>query len=325
MDLRQLRYFVAIVEHGSFSKAAGALNVAQPALSLHVRNMETALGTDLLFRGPHGVVTTEAGDILLRNARTIIDQFAIAQDQIRGYGAEPAGEVRLGLPGTISQILSVPLIIEAKRRYPNIKLRIAEAMSGFVLEWIREAQVDLAVLYFPLSDRALTSLPILTEELWLLGPARPMAGVVLSAKASVPFKKVAQLPLILPSLNHGLRELLDREATHHSLVLNTVIEVDSYANIKALVEAGLGYSILPFNSIAREVQAGRIRAWKLNKPELKRQVHLVHSVDRPLKQAVAAIETLCKSTLLNLAATGEWSGAHALKQQSSATEFKSTR
>ena len=74
MDLRQLRYFVAIVEQGSFSKAASTLNVAQPALSLHVRNMEADLGTPLLFRSPHGVIATEAGDILLRNARIIIDQ-----------------------------------------------------------------------------------------------------------------------------------------------------------------------------------------------------------------------------------------------------------
>ena len=74
MDLRQLRYFIAIVEQGSFSKAAEFLNVAQPALSLHVRNLESELGCALLFRSPQGVVATEAGDILVRNARIMAEQ-----------------------------------------------------------------------------------------------------------------------------------------------------------------------------------------------------------------------------------------------------------
>ena len=79
MDLRQLRYFIAIVEQGSFSKAAETLNVAQPALSLHVRNMEAELGSALLFRSPQGVVATEAGEILIRHARIVIDQLSIAR------------------------------------------------------------------------------------------------------------------------------------------------------------------------------------------------------------------------------------------------------
>lgn len=313
MDLRRLRYFVAIVEQGSFSKAAATLNVAQPALSLHVRNMEADLGTSLLFRTPHGVVATEAGEILLRNARVIIDQFSIAQEEIRGHSAEPSGEVRLGLPGTISQILSVPLIIAARSRYPKIKLRIAEAMSGFITEWIRESRVDIAVLYIPVEDRVLTSYPVLTEELCLLGPTIPIEGVKTPGFGPLALKEVAPLPLILPSQSHGLRELLEREAVGNNLALNTVIDVDSYGNIKELVEKGLGYSILPFNAISREVRDGRLRSWRITKPELKRDVHLVHPADRPMTNAVSTIETLCRETLLDLAATGQWSGAKALR------------
>ena len=141
MDLRQLRYFIAIVEQGSFSKAAEVLNVAQPALSLHVRNMEVELGSPLLFRSPQGVVATEAGEILLRNARIIIDQFSIARHEIQGHEAEPSGEVRVGLPGTISQILSVPLIIEARKQFPKIKLRIADGQ----LEAVRLGRKTLRI------------------------------------------------------------------------------------------------------------------------------------------------------------------------------------
>lgn len=180
-------------------------------------------------------------------------------------------------------------------------------------EWIREGRVDIAVLYIPVEDRVLTSYPVLTEELCLLGPATPMANVKMPSFGTLSLKQVAPLPLILPSPNHGLRELLEREAMANRLVLNTIIDVDSYGNIKELVEKGIGYSILPFNSIAREVRDGRLRSWRINKPELKRDVYLVHPADRPMTNAVAAIEGLCRETLLDLAATGQWSGATVLK------------
>ena len=314
LDLRQLRYFVAIVESGSFSKAAAVLNVAQPALSLHVRNMEADLETQLLFRSPNGVLPTEAGEILLRNARVIIDQFAFAAEEIRGHEVEPSGEVRLGLPGTISQILSVPLIIAAKKRYPRIKLTIAEAMSGFITEWIREAKIDLAVLYIPVQDRTLASHSVLSEQLCLLGPVKPMHGIKPPADGSISYKQVADLPLILPSLNHGLRELLEGLAGKSGLELNTIIDVDSYGNIKELVEEGMGYSVLPFHAISREVNDGRLKNWPIGKPELQRDVYLVHASDRPMANAVTAIEALCREVLLELVDTGRWRGARALPE-----------
>jgi LysR family nitrogen assimilation transcriptional regulator len=200
MDLRQLRYFIAIAEQGSFSRAANLLHIAQPALSLHVRNMEFDLGTPLLSRSPKGVVPTEAGEILLRNARIILDQFTIAEEEIRGHDNDPSGEVRLGLPGTISQILAVPLITAARTRYPKIKLRIAEAMSGFVLEWMRDSRIDLAVLYGNVSDKGISMVRILQEELVFFGPPEPITDVSLPENGEeLSYNTIAQLPLILPS------------------------------------------------------------------------------------------------------------------------------
>lgn len=312
MDLRQLRYFVAIVEQGSFSKAALALRVAQPALSLHVRNMEADLGKALLFRSPQGVLPTEAGEILLRKARLIIEQFESVREEIEGHEAEPSGEVRLGLPGTISQILAVPLIIEARRLYPKIKLRIAEAMSGFVLEWLRQDRIDLGILYIPVEDRGLTSHHVLTEELCLLGPRGETSACGATPSAGpISYSAVAELPLILPGTGHGLRQLLEDKALTLGAALNTVMDVDSYGNIKELVEAGLGYSILPTNAIAREVSEGRLRAWTIEKPALTRTVHLVHPADRPLPNAVAAIESVCRATLAKLVETGRWNASLA--------------
>ncbi|GGE19271.1 LysR family transcriptional regulator, nitrogen assimilation regulatory protein [Gemmobacter megaterium] len=310
MDVRQMRYFVAIVEQGSFSRAAAHLHVAQPALSLHVRNMEQDLGTALLFRSPKGVVPTEAGAILLRHARVILDQFTIAEEEIRGHESEPAGEVRLGLPGTISEILSVPLITAVHQRYPKIRLRIAEAMSGFVLEWMRAARIDLAVVYREISDEGLATTHLLDEELVFFGPTGAGAMADLPDPGEcLPLERIASIPLVVPGEAHGLRELLDQQARNSGIPLTIGMEVDAYSNIKELVAGGFGHSILPLNAIRRETAAGRLRYWHLSAPMIRRPVHLASSVERPMTNATKAVLMLVQEVLRDLVHNDGWLGA----------------
>ena len=309
MDLRQLRYFVAIVQSGSISRASLQLNIAQPALSLHIRNMEADLGVPLLFRTPQGVQPTEAGLILLRNAKTILAQFEQAEREIRGSSTEPTGEVRLGLPGTISQILGAPLVIAARERYPKITLRIAEAMSGYVLEWLRLGRVDLGLLFQTVEDRDLRSIALATETLVLFGPAEPKDGTTHPPEGvPVPFATIAGLPLILPSPGHGLRDLIDQRAALLQVPVRTGIDIDAYPAIKTLVEQGLGYSILPVHAVQREITEGRLRSWPID-PPLLRTVHLVIPTNRPLSPAAKSIDDLCRVTLRDLVRSGAWHSA----------------
>lgn len=316
MDIRQLRYFVAIAEQGSLTRAASFLHVAQPALSLHLRNMEEELGAPLLSRSSRGVAVTEAGSILLRNARIIINQLALVEDEIRGHERDPSGEVRMGLPGTISQILAVPLIIAARRRYPGIKLQISEAMSGFVLNWMRDGTVDLAILYGREEGTGIATLKLFEEELFLFGPTRgELAGIVPADAPAVGFAQAMELPMILPSKGHGLRAQIARAATEADVEVATIIDVESYGNIKTLVEQGLGFSILPKNAIAAEVATNRLRYWSLRDPQLKRRVYLANSLERPMTSAVSAIHRLAHETLVELARSNAWIGVVQLTDE----------
>ena len=281
------------------------MNIAQPALSLHIRNMEADLGLPLLFRTPQGVQPTEAGLILLRNARLIIEQFDVAQREIRGSAAEPSGEVRVGLPSSISPLLGVPLVLAARARFPKVTLRIAEAMSGYVLDWLRQGRVDLGLLYGLPEDRELRATGLLIETLVGYGAAEPPDGGHHPQGDALPFADLAALPLILPSPGHGLRDLLDAAAAARGLRLSTAIDIDAYGAIKQLVERRLGYSVLPGHAGRREVEDGRLRAWRVD-PPLTRMVSLVQPADRPPTQAVKAVETLCRSTLRDLVRSGEW-------------------
>ncbi|MBK1657209.1 LysR family transcriptional regulator [Paracraurococcus ruber] len=306
MDLRQLRYFVSIVQSGSISRAAMQLNVAQPALSMHVRNMEADLGTPLLFRTPTGVQPTEAGLILFRNARAILDQVEAAQQEVRGNAAEPAGEVRLGLPSSVGQILAVPLILAVRDQAPKVTLCVAEAMSGYVLDWLRQGRMDLAMTFRPVEDRGLSSLPLLTEELLLFG--HPDAAL---PAGPLPFSSCAGLPMVLPSGGQGLRLLIDQTAAEQGVALVPGFELDAYPGLKLLVERGLGFSLLPAHAGQAEVAEGRLRAWRLDPPLLS-TVHLARPTDRPLSRAAQAVERLCVSVMRGLVASGAWTSARLL-------------
>lgn len=306
MDIRQFRYFVAVVEAESFSRAAQKLHVAQPALSLHVRNMEADLGTELLLRTPQGVVPTDAGRLLLERARDIIADFESAKQAVKEFAGDPAGEVQIGLPGTIAELLAVPLILRTRERYPRIRLKIAEAMSGFVLEWLQDGRIDLGVLYLPIYEHGLRSTPVATEQLYLFAPADFEHGDLPTPGEPLEFPVIAELPVILPGPSHGLRTLIDSEMEKASAELSTVIDVNSYKAIKTLVLHGEGVSILPANAIGQEADEGIIKTWPINDPPFGRTVHLVQPFDKTLTSGATAVHQLCEETLHELRTLGLW-------------------
>ncbi|MBL3596140.1 LysR family transcriptional regulator [Rhodovulum sulfidophilum] len=305
MDLRQLRYFLEIVERGSITGAAATLNVAQPALSLHVRNLEARLGTRLLLRRPTGVVPTEAGEILARRARSILAEVARTEAEIRGLETDPSGRVVIGLTGTIGGLLAVPLIEALRERYPQITLQIAEAMSGFVAGWLSEGRVDLAVLYEAPADPGLACDPLLEEELVVLWPpdwtAPPEIGMV----------ALDGVPLVLPSRAHGLRRMIDAELAGDGIAPELAVEIDSYSNIKNLVAAGFGASVLPWHAVAPEAEAGRLVVSRIVAPGLWRGAWLIRPGARPVTRAQEAVAETLRMVVDDLLARGVWAAARA--------------
>ncbi|MCK7614844.1 LysR family transcriptional regulator [Roseibium sediminicola] len=303
MDIRQLRYFLEIVEQGSLTRAAERLHVAQPALSLHVKTMEEQLGTRLLLRGRSGVRPTEAGELLLRRARGILDDLARTEDDIRNLESDPSGIVRLGFPGTISAMVSLPLILAARERYPRITLNITEAMSGFIGEWLSEGKIDLAVLYSRSRDPNILSDLLLEEELVVLWPGGSAPPETLDLAA------LKGEPMVLPSSAHGLRVLIDQTCQGLGFAPEIAMEIDSFNNIKRLVAAGFGPSILPFYAAEEEVASGTLTVSHIAAPGLWRGAHLVSRAGRPVPRAQAAVRDLLKEVIIGLRDTGEWAAA----------------
>lgn len=303
MDIRHLRYFIAIADEGSFSRAAERVNVAQPALSAHVRRMEAELDVELLVRSPKGVEPTDAGKVLLNRARLLIADFESTLQDARGIGREPTGTVRVGLPGTISDILSLPLIVETRRRYPDIKLLITEAMSGYVKEWVLEGRVDLAVLYSQGNDAGLLQERLLEEELVVLMP--PESGFRDHAVLDI----LSHEPLILPGQEHGLRVAVDRYLLSLGLQITPEIEVDSYNTIKLLVQGGFGCSVLPSRAVAKEAGEGLLSVRHFETLAFRRYAHLAVSSSRTQTRAALAVGEILKDQVAYLINENRWIGA----------------
>lgn len=305
LDSKQLRYFYEIAQQGSVTAASQVLNVAQPALSLHLRRLEEQLGTRLMVRTRSGVVPTEAGQLLAERARHILAEIARTEDDIRSLDGAPAGVVRLGLPGTISALVSLPLIKAARLRYPQITLHIAEAMSGFISGWMREGKIDLAILYHPLQEQGFRSDILLEEELLILwAQAWPMPP-----KAAL--ARLQGVPLVLPSRGNGLRDLIDEAFRAQGASATVGIEIDSYANIKSLVAEGFGASILPAYAVQAETRMGTICTSRIADPGLWRRAHVIQPTARPMTRAQSAIAELLPQVVADLVAKGAWSGARA--------------
>lgn len=300
MDIKQLRYFLAIVDQGTITRASRTLNVAQPALSLHIKNMEQRLDTRLLDRSKSGVTPTEAGALLASRARILLDDLARTEADILSLNADPRGVVRIGLPGTISGIIALPLIEAAREKYPRIKLNIAEAMSGFIADWMSEGRVDIAVLYEAARDDSMTSELLLEEELVVVwgGDSARLAQMSLSGLRDV--------PIVVPSGAHGLRRQIDGALAVLEITPNVAIEIDSYVNIKRLVAAGFGASILPTHAVLEETQTGTLAVSRIADPGLWRGAHLIYPSGRSVSRAQEAIRDLLREVIQELLANGDW-------------------
>lgn len=303
MNLRHLRYFVAIVDHGSMVKASDSLFVAQSALSQHMRNLEAELGVQLLLRTGRGVVPTEAGQDFLQRARAILAQVEDAQRALRAQSATPQGNVTLGAPPTVSAMLAVPLILQMQQELPKVALRVAEGMSGYVLDWLQAGQIDLGLVYGIQRAPGIVATELFNEELFLIGPA---AG---GDPGPVPFAALEGYPLVLPGRQHGLRDMIDRLAREHRISLRVQVEIDALSQMKLLVRHGVGHTILPLPAVRDEIARGELVALPIVEPCITRTIYVAKASDRPQTPAVLAtvriLEECVRRQLLEPAAACE--------------------
>lgn len=305
MELRQLRYFVAIVEHGSLSRAAGVLHVAQPALTQQLRRLEEELGAQLLHRSAQGVHSTDAGKVFYEHAQAILKQVADARSAV-SQSARPSGTVTLGLPHSISAALALPLLAAAREQYPDITLQLTEELTGHLAEQLKSGRVNLAVLFDDGQLTPFATTPLAEEALCFICRAD---APWFPDRAAVTLAEALGATLILPGLQHGVRPRIESVARGAGLATSGVIEINSIAILKSALMADMGATILPVAPVLPEIERNQMRWLDIRKPSISRSVVLCASRNLPPTTAVTAISTLAVDVVHRLCTNGTWPGA----------------
>ncbi len=314
MELRQLRYFVRIVELGSMSRAAADLDMVQSALSQQITRLEGELSTRLLHRTPRGVSPTEAGVAFFREAQLTLRH---AEQAMRvAQQARLSGTVSVGLAPTTSAVLGLPLMQAMRERYPDVRLHMVESMSGHLTAMLNARQLDLAVLFDTRlhqtrqagGGRRWGVMPLLEEDLFLV---RRAAAPRLPAEIAI--ADLADEPLILPTGPHGLRSTLDTAFAGAGISPRVVLEVDSLAMVMAAVNAGLGSTLQPWAALGRYPDAAqRFQCARLTDAPARRVNLLCTLSDDELSPAALAARVVLLDCVRSLLSDGRWFGATAL-------------
>ena len=307
MDFKRLGYFVQVAELGSLSKTSERLRIAQPSLSRQMRLLEEELGVTLFIRGPRGTHLTDAGQVLFNRTAGPMREIGRAIYEVRSLPNEAGGSVVLGLPPTLVQLLAGPLARRVAAYAPNISLRIVDSYTGHLLKWMRDGELDVAILYGP-TPAGVNAAKLLEDEVMLVGPANAKIG----AEGAVDLRKLEGLPMILPSSAHGLRILIETAAEKAGVRLDVHTQADSFHVMKELVESGLGYTVLPMSGFAREAAAGRLTFARFRKPQITRQLFLALKPAAEYPRATLQIERMIRQEVADLVQDGRRPSATVL-------------
>jgi LysR family transcriptional regulator, nitrogen assimilation regulatory protein len=303
LDIRQLYYFVTLAEQGSISAAAAVLGLAQPTLSENLSRLERKLAVRLVKRSGRGIQLTEAGRVLAHHARGVIRATNTALDEIRRASDMPSGPAMIGLPPSLSLVLSVPLAETIQSEYPAIRLRIAEAMSGDILQWIQSERLDLGCVYDPPSRTTTNFEPILEEKLFLIAaPDSIPDGVTRNedGNASITGLQLQALPLVLPGTSQGARTVVERVARAAGISLDVVMEIDSLPHIITMATRASAYTILPHAAVIEEIAQGLLVLIEIVEPTMTRTAYIARKRSRPISQASATVEAAVRTIIAEI-------------------------
>ncbi len=313
MELRQLRYFVAIVDHGSLSRAALVLHIAQPALTQQLRALEDELGAQLVHRSAQGVLATDAGKVFYQHAQAILKQVADAKSAVTQSTTRPAGTVAIGVPQSISGALALPLLVAAQQRYPEIELQLTEELTGNLIEQLKAGRINLAVLFDDGQLGTFAMTPLVEEDMMFVCRAGSRSvDAALPGARRVTLAQAVASTLILPGVQHGVRPRIESTARAAGLTLAHVIEINSVAILKSTILADMGATILPVAPLLDDIERGTMLALPIVQPAISRTVTLCASKTIPLTNAAQAVARLVLEVTDELANSGRWLGARIL-------------
>lgn len=306
MELRQLRYFVRVIELGSMGRAAQDLGIVTSALSQQLSRLEGELSTRLLHRSSSGVRATDAGMAFYKQAQLALRH---ADDAVQAaQQARLSGHVSVGMAPSTSAVLALPFLNAMRRRYPDVRLRLVESLSGDLTSMLNARQLDVAVLFDTAAARRWSVVPLVEEALFLVSsPQLPEIRDV-ATDTAVQIATLDEVPLLLPSSTHGLRAIIDAAFARVQCTPRIALEVDGLAVLMDAVLNGVGATIQPGAAIARVPKDSVVRV-EIADGDARRLNVLASISEDELSPAALAARLVLRDVASELVAQAAWPGA----------------
>lgn len=306
MELRQIRYFVRVVELGSITRAALDMGVAQSAVSLQISQLESELSVRLLQRHSRGISATDAGNAFLREAYVILrhTERAICNSQ----QSRLMGAVTVGLAPASAPVISLPFLRAMHEQCPGIRLHLVESLSGHLTSMLDSRQLDIAILFNPKQSVHWNVMPLLKQKLYLISRHDAIPPHATSGRLRVHHLK--NIPLLLPTRSHGLRSMIDAACVRAGFEPQIRAEIDSLPILMDAVYNGFGATVQPWAAMGRYADSlDTLHLAEILDPQLRHTNSLCSLYDDELSGAALRTRAVLKECITSLVSQGKWIGA----------------
>ena len=300
LNLHLLRMFATVVRTGSFSRAAEALHVSQPAISKGVADFELQIGCRLLDRVPKGVRPTREGQALMRHAEVLFAAERAAEEEMRSLRNLGEGSLRIGASTTIASYMLAEYLGLFHNAYPNIDLHIISANTREIADLTIGHEIDIALVEGPIKDENLITTPWRTDVMELIvGPNHPFA----TATTPIDHRALAMETLIVREPGSGSREIVTKALADHGVEPRHTLEIGSTEAIKQAVAAGLGVSIVSTAAVPDQLAQGRLKIISIRDLNIERQLWQLKIPGRLDAPAAVVFEQLLNKLPTSIAAS----------------------
>lgn len=312
MNSKQLHYFLVTVQKQSIAAAARELDVAQPAISQQLANLEREMGAALLQRSYKGVRLTPAGQVFLPHAETLMNQIHTSRMALQQFNNGQAGKVRLGMLPSINNVLSMSLIEKVNRCFPDLQLEISTGPSYSVREWLEHNEIDIAITYE--QDVALNTMRcggLINEYMYLVvgTVTEKQEYAALAKRQAIHFWELSDYELLIPSEKDALGKLVALYEKNTAVLLkhSKAYSGQLMTGLRQVMQ-GEGLMILPSSAIFHLEETGLVRALKIISPEMTRTVLMATSRTASQTDAMLKLADIIKQVVAAEQQSGHWRG-----------------
>ncbi|YCI74688.1 selenium metabolism-associated LysR family transcriptional regulator [Bacillus sp. R1-10] len=277
-----LKVFVTVIEQKNFSRAGDILNLSQPGVSLHIRNLENELGTKLIYRSPKQVQITEPGKILYRHAKQMLNHYETAKREINEFNNVVSGTMKIGASFTIGEYYLPKVLAEFAAQYPMVDIQIIISNSNDVIQGIRSNKLDIGLIEGETDYKDIDVMPFMNDEMIVVVPPdHPLSQMDL-----IEGNMLHNQTWVLREQGSGTRTYSDKLLSSLELNIKKTFIFTSIQGVKEAVMAGLGIALLSRLTVQKELKSNELKTFHLKNEPLIRPFSIVKKLDFEASKAM---------------------------------------